>query len=262
MTSQYNEENKFVLRNLPLSEQVRTQILQWIQSGSLALEEKVIPSEMEIVEILNTIRATVREEFAQLERDRVIIRKQGSRTYINPTVRHLTSTFNELLDPETFIISQGYNYLVSFFNTEKTNVTVEDALALSVSPDSEAYRVSILYIVDQSPVLWLMAVIPPDPLMSESPINTKHIPLSSLVWRITGTRTSHSLASIDTVNADNETSQKLSIEYGKALIHVQEIHLSDFGREVFLSYQYLIPRIFNLQMLRNTYSISERFSVW
>jgi DNA-binding GntR family transcriptional regulator len=80
-------------------------------------------SEMEIAEILNTSRATVREALAQLERDRVIIRKQGSRTYINPTVRHLTSTFNELLDPETFIISQGYNYLVSFFNTEKTIVT-------------------------------------------------------------------------------------------------------------------------------------------
>jgi DNA-binding GntR family transcriptional regulator len=98
MTSQYNEENKLVLRNLLLSEQVRTQILQWIQSGSLALEEEVLPSEMEIAEILNTSRATIREALAQLERDRVIIRKQGSRTYIKPTVRHLTSTFNELLD--------------------------------------------------------------------------------------------------------------------------------------------------------------------
>jgi DNA-binding GntR family transcriptional regulator len=133
---------------------------------------------------------------------------------------------------------------------------------LSVSPDSEAYRVSILYNVDQSPVLWLMAVIPPDPIMSEPPINTKHILLSSLVWRIAGTRTSQSIASIDAVNADNEISQKLRIEYGKALIHVQEIHLSDFERIVFLSHQYLIPRIFKLQMLQNTYRVSERFTVW
>ena len=56
-----------VTRNLPLAEQVRLRILEWIHDGTLGLGDGSLPSETEIAERLNTSRATVREALSQLD---------------------------------------------------------------------------------------------------------------------------------------------------------------------------------------------------
>src|SRR5258706_4089178 len=76
-------------RAMPLVEQVRQRLLRGIRDDSLVATNGSLPSEAEISERLAVSRATVRDALEQLERDQVIIRRHGSGTYINPTVRDL-----------------------------------------------------------------------------------------------------------------------------------------------------------------------------
>jgi len=251
-----------VTRNLSLFEQVRLQILQWIRSGFINPDDGALPSETEIADLLNTSRATVREALSQLERDRVIIRRQGSGTYINPTIRHLTSTLNELLDPRVILESQGYKAKIRLMEYRQTTLGKEAAIALNTSADTAAVHTSVLYLADTAPAILMDAAWPLDELGPSTNPQPEYISLSQYSSLLTGTIATHSVATLEAANASERLSQYLNTAQGTALRCLVEIHLTDFGRPVFFSRSWFAPQVIKLQMLRNTYESSNRVSVW
>ena len=251
-----------VTRNLPLAEQVRLRILDWIHDGTLGLGDGSLPSETEIAERLNTSRATVREALSQLERDRLIIRHQGSGTYINKTVKRLTSTINELLDPQTLIEEQNIRAGVELVQAEWGTVGQEAATALEIPAENAAINLLVLYLANSEPAVWLEAIIPTDPLQSDKKQLPPFLALSQFTEEVTGYSTTHSVASIDTVEADEMRSKWLNVPVGKLLIVLKDIYLTDYGRPTFYSELHFVPGKIEIRMLRDSYGRSGRVSVW
>jgi len=249
-------------RQQPLSEQVRNQLLQWIQSDRADLENGVLPSEAELSELFNTSRSTIREALTQLERDRIIIRRQGSGTYINVALRKISSTLNELVDPIRMIELHGHKASIGWTecSNEETGETIGELL--DVSAETLSIHARAQYCADKIPAIWLEAVIPTDPFRPSEKRLPKINNLFLFSAEISGKAATHSITTIRSIPADEQLSTQLNIEPGRALLALEEIYLTDYGHPVFWSRMVFFPDLIQLQVLRNSYRTSEHISIW
>jgi len=72
-----------VRRTASLAQQVAHEILSEIETGTMAREGGLLPSEAELSQHFGVSRATVREALSRLDLAGVVIRRQGVGTYIN-----------------------------------------------------------------------------------------------------------------------------------------------------------------------------------
>jgi GntR family transcriptional regulator len=251
-----------IIRQKSLAEQVRAQILEWIRAGEIDPQDGALPSEQEIAARLNISRATVREALTLLERERLVIRRQGSGTYINPMVRQLSLTINEALEPQLLISAQGQRPKLGLRQVVWGLAGEDAAGALNVAEDDPAVRVALLYLADEQPAIWLEGVLVSELVQPNKealpPFNT----LAQFVMQVSGYRITHSVARLDAVEATGALARTLGVETGKALLRVVDIHLSDYGQPVFYSRTYYIPQRVRLEMLRDSGEHESRISVW
>jgi GntR family transcriptional regulator len=251
-----------IIRQKSLAEQVRAQILQWIRAGEIDPQDGALPSEQEIAARLDISRATVREALTLLERERLIIRRQGSGTYINPTVRQLSLTINEALEPQLLITAQGQRPKLGFRQVDWGIAGEEAAGALNVAGDDPAVRVALLYLADEQPAVWLEGVLVSELLQPNDEALPPFSTLEQFVMQVSGYRITHSVARLDAVEATAAMARTLGVEAGKALLRVVDTHLSDYGRPVFYSRTYYVPQRVRLEMLRDSGRHETRISVW
>jgi GntR family transcriptional regulator len=251
-----------IIRQKSLAEQVRAQIMEWIRSGEFDLRDGALPSEQEIAARLNISRATVREALTLLERQRLIIRRQGSGTYVNPTVRQLSMTINEALEPQSLITAQGRRPKLGFRRVEWGLTGEAAAKALNVAEDDLAVRVALLYLADEQPAVWLEGVLACELLQPDDETLPAFDNLAQFVMQVSGFRITHSVARLSAVEASVEMAHRLGIEAGKALLRVVDTHLSDYGQPVFYSQTYYVPERVRLEMLRDSGRGETHLSVW
>jgi GntR family transcriptional regulator len=255
-----------VTRNLPLADQVRNRLLEWIQSDQPELADGVLPSEAELAEQFDTSRATIREALAQLERDRIVIRRQGAGTFINPALRKLTSTVNELVDPLTLIEQAGYRATLGGFERQESLAGEEAAGLLGIPPDSATVVIQALYLADDTPALHLQASIPIDDIPSgEAPSGIPALPfyaLGAYAAEVSGRSATHSIATIKAEAAGEALALRLGVPAGSPLLTLQEIYLTDQGRPAFLCRMSLISERIALQLLRNSYRPAQNVAIW
>lgn len=251
-----------ITRQKPLAEQVREQIEQWIRTGELDPQDGALPSEQEIAARLNISRATVREALSLLERERLVIRRQGSGTYINPTVRRLSITVNEALEPQWLITAQGQRPKLGYRRVEWGAAGEAAAEALNVSEDDAAIWVNLLYLADEQPAVWLEGAVVPELLHPGEESLPPFSTLEQFVRQVSGFRITHSVARLDAMGATQDLAQTLGIATGTALLRVVDTHLSDYGQPVFYSRTYYLPERVRLEMLRDSGGRETRLSVW
>ncbi len=251
-----------IIRQKSLADQVREQIEQWIRTGEIDSQDGALPSEQEIAARLNISRATVREALSLLERKRLVIRRQGSGTYINPTVRRLSMTINEALEPQWLITAQGQRPKLGYRRVERGIAGEEAAEALNVAEDDPAIWVTLLYLADEQPAVWLEGVLVPELLQAGEESLPTFNTLEQFVGQVSGFRITHSVARLDAVEATQDLARALGVATGKALLRVVDTHLSDYGRPVFYSRTYYVPERVRLEMLRDSGGRETRLSVW
>lgn len=251
-----------VEKALPLVEQVRRQLLQWIRDTTLVEDNGALPSESEIAERLSVSRATVRDALSRLERDRIVIRRHGSGTYVNPSVKEFTSSITVLRDPVALIESAGYKAAIGHHESQPAIVSGPAAEALSASANHPAITLSILYLADSQPAIWLEGVIP-----VEDPQSVKflrYITLAQFVGEVTGDIITHSIATVEADIAPEPLAQRLKMKPGQSLLRLSDAYLTDEGAPVFYSQTYFTPGIIPIQFLRKTDGVPRRggVSVW
>ncbi len=221
-----------------------------------------MPSEAELTELFSTSRSTIREALAELERDRIIIRRQGSGTYINPALRKVGTTVNELVDPFRMIELQGYQASIAF--SECRSAPTGEAIGdrLETPAEMQSVHARVLYLADKEPAIWLNAVIPVDPLRSAESTIPQFTSLFQFSVEVSGRVATHSIASIKATPADRIAAAQLNTQPGQSLVTLEEMYFTDYGRPVFLSFMSFLPDVIQLQLVRNSYRTSERISIW
>ncbi len=247
---------------VPLVEQVRQQLLQWIRDSTVVEDDGALPSESEIAGRLSVSRATVRDALARLERDRIVVRRHGSGTYVNRSIQGFTSSIEVLRDPVALIETAGRKSSIGYQDTRPGTVPESAAEALAVSAGHPAIALSVSYLADAQPAIWMEGTIP-----VEEPKAIKLPPYATLaqfVSQITGQNITHSIATVEAVVADKLLARRLKVQSGQPLIRLFDTYLTGEGAPVFCSQTYFSPGVIQIQILRKTDGVSRRggVSVW
>jgi GntR family transcriptional regulator len=251
-----------VERAVPLVEQVRQQLLRWIRDETLVADDGSLPSESEIAERLSVSRATVRDALARLERDQVVIRRHGAGTFVNPSVKEFTSGIDVLRDPASLIEATGRKASIGYHDARPSAVAGEAAKALDVSAGQPAIALSVLYLADAQPAIWMDGILPVEDSRAITP--PAYATLAQFVIQLTGAIITHSIATLEAATAEADVSQQLKIPPGCPLIRLLDVYLTHQGTSAFYSQSYFAPGLISIQVLRKTDGVVGRghVSVW
>jgi GntR family transcriptional regulator len=150
----------------PLYRQLKAMVQEAVRSAALKAGD-AIPSERDVADLLKVSRVTVRRAFSELVSEGVLLKKQGSGTYVNVPQGRIEQPLSRLTSFSDDMKLRGLKTDADWLDRSSGLATPEEALKLSISPSEMVSRFHRLRRADGIPMAVELAVIPrhflPDP---------------------------------------------------------------------------------------------------
>ncbi|MFC5603120.1 GntR family transcriptional regulator [Sporosarcina koreensis] len=227
--------------------QVIERLKEDIDSGVFKENEK-FPSEFELARTLGVSRATLREALRVLEEDKVIVRKHGVGTFVNPRplfssgIEQLSSVSSMICDagmvPGTIFMDVQEN-LPNDEMIEKFNCEANDSL-VTIKRVRTADGEPVVYCIDH--VLSKNLGVGSDLILNES--------IFDLIEKSGEIRIVQAVANIEPVGYDDEASSILRCGVDIPLLVLLQHHYSEEGEMVLYSKNYFRADKFSFHVVR------------
>jgi GntR family transcriptional regulator len=150
----------------PLYAQLRDTIREAIEEGKLQPRE-TLPAEREIVSRMNVSRITVRKAIAELVDEGLLIRQQGSGTFVASRVE---KQFFQLSSFSEDMAARGFTVRNEWIRKDSGTITPDEALTFGLSPGSRVFRLQRVRYANEIPMAVEYATIAGFALKSEDEI--------------------------------------------------------------------------------------------
>jgi GntR family transcriptional regulator len=227
--------------------QVIERLKQDIELGIFKENER-FPSEFELARTLGVSRATLREALRVLEEEKVIVRKHGVGTFVNPRPL-FSSGIEHLSSVSSMIRDAGMEPGTIFIDVSETE-PCDDSMA-KFDCDEEDLLVTIKRVrtADQEPVVYCV-----DQVLSKNiPVGTDELLNESIFDAIekSGTnRISQAVAHIEPLGYDDEASAILRCGVDVPLLVLLQHHYNEEGEMVLYSKNYFRADKFSFHVVR------------
>jgi GntR family transcriptional regulator len=236
-----------IQRNIPLIEQLKTILLERIQTGAYAAGTR-FPSEAELCEQFGVSRATVRSALADLTARGLLVRQAGVGTFLAGS-RQLTTGLERL--ESVLAVAQRSGHATSFDHLAICSLVAGEELARRLQVDSDtpitlvarSIRVDgeiVSYHEDYVPARLMPADRLGDFTGSVLDWLADHHPLP----------VSRASTEITAINASGLQTRHLAVSPGCALILLRETLEDEIGAVLGYSENYFVPNRFDLQLIR------------
>ncbi|MGQ5525022.1 GntR family transcriptional regulator [Chitinimonas sp. PSY-7] len=214
----------------PLYLQVASKLSSAIAAGLWQADE-ALPSERVLCDILEISRVTARKAMDILFEQGLIVRRQGSGTYIAP---RLVQTLSRLTSFSEEIRNRGFAPASRWLSRIISIASQEEVLRLGLSPAANVARLKRLRMADNTVMAVETSTLPsrylPDPTAMGDSL------YSWLDSR--GTPVTRALQHIKAVNASDEIAQLAGIPSGSAMLMITRIGYLESGLPIELTYSY------------------------
>lgn len=238
-----------VRRNISLARQVVHEILAGIESGKLARDAGMLPSETELSQRFDVSRATIRDALAQLEQRGAVMRRHGVGTFVaQPQPIH--AGLEELESLETLAQRIGLEIKMSDLQIQERQATDAESNALQISPAESILSVARVITTGKRPIAYLVDVVPVTILRAQDLRSTFRGSVLDLLIRRRDLRLSYSHTDILIELADAPIARKVKIKAGEPLHKLQAQLFTREGQVVDYSSSYLVPGYFRFHVIR------------
>jgi GntR family transcriptional regulator len=214
---------------MPKARQVYLVLRERIADGGFDSGD-ALPPEQALAAAHNVSRITVRRALAELEREGLIDRRQGSGTFVNP--RDVAKpVIADLADVLRNLVEMGKSTDVRLlaFGYQDAPAPIADALRLA--PGERVQRSVRVRIIDREPFSHLTTYVPERVGMTYSERELASQPLLTLLER-SGVSVDRATQEIGAVLASPEVANALDVEIGSALIALTRVVYDARGRGV------------------------------
>src|SRR5678809_132556 len=132
----------------PLYQQLQRALRGAIENGIIGPDD-ALPPERDLAEMLGVSRITVRKAIDELVEDGLLIRKQGSGTFVSNRVE---KNFAKLTSFSEDMRARGREPRSVWLNRAPGTVTPEESLPLRSSPGTPVYRFNRIRYADEVPM--------------------------------------------------------------------------------------------------------------
>ncbi len=207
-------------RNPTLTEQARAHIKELILQG--AFGDGRIPAEQDLAAELGVSRTTVRDALTRLENEGVVLRRQGSGTYVNEPGLQIKSRLEEIWSYEEVLRSHGFTPSVRILGITSEEAGKDAAAALEIEADAEVTMIRKLFLADEDPVIYTCNRIPGQYLDTDI-AETDTEPLFTILREHTGRQPAYYLTEIAPVAMPDQAAAALDIDPGTPAICFDEV---------------------------------------
>jgi GntR family transcriptional regulator len=134
--------------SLPLYQQLQRALREAIENGVIAPED-ALPPERDLAEMLGVSRITVRKAIDELAEEGLLVRKQGSGTFVSNRVE---KNFAKLTSFSEDMRARGREPRSIWLTKAAGTVTPEESLALRSSPGTPVLRFHRIRYADDAPM--------------------------------------------------------------------------------------------------------------
>ena len=227
--------------------QVITQIKQDIELGVFT-ETKRLPSVFELAQRLGVSRAILREALQVLEKEKVIVRKHGVGTFVNPKPL-FTSGIEQLSSVSTMIREAGMEPGTIFMDVSDAESSDENIALFDSSEEDRIVTIKRVRTADGEPVVYCVDNV----LAKNLPVGTKDFLNTSIFEAIELSgeiRIEQAVAHIEPVGYDEVASSILRCGIDVPLLVLLQKHYSEDGEMVLYSKNYFRADKFSFHVVR------------
>jgi GntR family transcriptional regulator len=210
--------------SLPLYQQLQRKLRLAIENRVLGADD-ALPPERDLAEELNVSRITVRKAIDGLVEEGLLIRKQGSGTFVTNRVE---KNFAKLTSFSEDMRARGRKPRSVWLDRAAGTVTPGESLTLRSSPGTPVYRFSRIRYADDAPMALEYATVLSDCLPSVESVETS---LYEALER-TGNRPVRALQRLRAVLLTAEQAQLLKAQEKDAGLLVERVGFLKDGRAV------------------------------
>ncbi|WP_203246277.1 GntR family transcriptional regulator [Sporosarcina beigongshangi] len=211
-------------------------------------ENARFPSEFELARTLGVSRATLREALRVLEEEKVIVRKHGVGTFVNPKPL-FSSGIEHLSSVSSMIRAAGMEPGTIFLDVTETDSCEDNMEKFNCSVGDPLVTIKRVRTADQEPVVYCI-----DQVLSKNiPLRTDELLNESIFDAIekSGTiRIAQAVAHIEPVGYDDEVSSILRCGVDVPLLVLLQHHYSEEGEMVLYSKNYFRADKFSFHVVR------------
>ncbi len=245
-----------VSKSLSLARQVVQEILSGIQSGNLAGDNGILPSETELSQRYGVSRATIREALSQLEQRGVVIRRHGVGTFVAPPPTRIDAGLEQLESIETLAQRIGLETHMGSPAIEERPATHHEADCLQVSPETPVLAISRVIMTGDQSIAYLVDIVPTAVLQRADLTGAFRGSVLDLFTRRTDLALSHSRTDILIEPAIEPVAGLLHLRPGEPLHKLEAQLYTRDGRVIDYSSSYFVPGYFRFHVIRRVASAS------
>ncbi|KXH80037.1 GntR family transcriptional regulator [Sporosarcina sp. HYO08] len=218
-----------------------------IESGVFKENEK-LPSEFELSRTLGVSRATLREALRVLEEEKVIVRKHGVGTFVNPRPL-FTAGIEQLSSVSTTIRDAGMEPGTIFMDVDESLPCDKMMEKFNCTEKETLVTIKRVRTADGDPVVYCIDHV----LAKNLPQGAEGLLNDSIfdaIEKSGAIRIVQALAHIEPIGYDNEASSILRCGIDVPLLALLQYHYSEDGEMVLLSKNYFRADKFSFQVVR------------
>ncbi len=180
-----------------------------------------LPAEAELAARLGVSRSTIREALSHLEKDGLIVRKQGVGTFIAPHSTQISSGLERLASFRSVVELAGATIEVVSRTVHLIEADTATAATLQILPGSEIVQVQTVEAIDGCRLAYLEGLILPE-LVDIAQLAADEGSLLEHLSRQANPPVAYSRTTIYAIGADRDLAERLGVAEGRALLHLVE----------------------------------------
>lgn len=208
-----------------------------------------LPSEPELAAQYGVSRGTVRQALAVLEREGVIIRRQGAGTYVHYISRAQTRA-EHAYEYTDLLRSAGFTPSIRLDAFADLPLTVEQAVGLDLEPGAPVLQVCKTFLANGRPAIHCIDRIPRHLILSPFDPAELQQPIFEFMRRRCHQVTVQNLAELIPTVATPDIAALLELSPGAPLLQIEEIGYNEQGQAVTLHSTYYHDQFVRFSLLR------------
>jgi GntR family transcriptional regulator len=240
----------------PLYSRAAGAVMEYVRNNSYEPGD-MLPAEDALSQQLHVSRTTLREAMGILEREGLIIRKQGAGTFVaRPSQARLLPGLHQLIPLKQLAAASGL--VVETLDREFSMVppSAELAALFNLEPNDRLVRLQIVLGIDGQRISYFDSQAParildPDEFASSDASVLEYcLARGYPVLR-------HSHAGVYAINAEPDVAAHLGLPAGAAVLHLEETYHTDANEPVVHSHNYHVTERFNFRIVRQVVDFPE-----
>lgn len=208
-----------------------------------------LPAEPELAAQLGVSRSTVREALSYLEKDGLIVRKQGVGTFVAPRSAQVSGGLERLASFRSVAELAGVKVEIVTRTVSPAPADAAAAAALGVPEGSELIRVQIIAAIAGRRVAYLDGMIGRQWVDLER-LTADDGSLLEYLCRRDDVPLSYSRSALYAIEADKELAERLGVPEGKAILHLAETVYTEADVPVAFFRNYFVTDSYNFRIVR------------